>query len=687
MTTGRIADRLRETRRSILIGRDEQLQMFAAALDAPELPFCVLSLYGPGGIGKTALVQALADLASERQIPVRRLNGNELEASPAGFRQGLERLNPLTAERTVLFIDAFDRLQGLESWLRDVFLPELSTDTLVVLAGRHPLSHPWRDDPAWQPLLRSVGLRNLSESASRRYLTVRGVPERLHDAVLQQTQGYPLALSLCAELVVQGGGFDLTEAPPDIVQTLLEHLCDEAPGPDFRAALEVCSLARVTTQTLLEDVLGRDDCLDLFQWLRSLSFIETLATGLAPTSVARDALRADLRWRSPDRYTDLHRRAQVHYTRQLEAAGERDQQRLLFDYTYLHRDNPVIRSAFTWQEGTSAYPDSAHDQDLEPLAAAVARFEGPDSERLFRYWWRHPAAATTVLRGPGGHAAGFITRLFLDRIPRDDRAVDPAAAAALAYLDQRSVLRSGECALHFRFWMATDTYHSVSPIQSLIMVNIVRDYLTLSGLAESFFPVRDPQRWAPVFAYAELERRVAADFSVDGVSYGVFGHDWRVQPGPIWLSVLGEKELGSTPIVRPSQRPETALLTLSQEQFLDALRAALKNLGRVESLVTNPLLRTRLVVDRERGLQTPLMERAVALQSLIRDAVRGLRGSVRQERAWRALHHTYISPAPSQERAAELLDLPFSTYRRHLAEGIALVGETLWQQELGALLQ
>jgi hypothetical protein len=47
----------------------------------------------------------------------------------------------------------------------------------------------------------------------------------------------------------------------------------------------------------------------------------------------------------------------------------------------------------------------------------------------------------------------------------------------------------------------------------------------------------------------------------------------------------------------------------------------------------------------------------------------------------RALYHTYLEPAGSQDQVAELLDLPFSTYRDHLKAGIQLVGEILWQRE------
>ena len=46
-----------------------------------------------------------------------------------------------------------------------------------------------------------------------------------------------------------------------------------------------------------------------------------------------------------------------------------------------------------------------------------------------------------------------------------------------------------------------------------------------------------------------------------------------------------------------------------------------------------------------------------------------------------ALETMFIRPAPSQAIAAERLDLPFSTFRRHLARGIELVVEALWTLE------
>ena len=76
-------------------------------------------------------------------------------------------------------------------------------------------------------------------------------------------------------------------------------------------------------------------------------------------------------------------------------------------------------------------------------------------------------------------------------------------------------------------------------------------------------------------------------------------------------------------------------------------------------------------------------ERATALQDLLKEAAESLRASPREAKCYRALYRTYLEPAPNQERAAELLGLPFSTYRRHLKGGVTRVGEILWQKEIG----
>jgi hypothetical protein len=74
--------------------------------------------------------------------------------------------------------------------------------------------------------------------------------------------------------------------------------------------------------------------------------------------------------------------------------------------------------------------------------------------------------------------------------------------------------------------------------------------------------------------------------------------------------------------------------------------------------------------------------RVTMLRALLKGAAEQMREAPKENKFYRAVYHTYIQPAATQEQAAELLDLPFSTYRRHLKSGVARVGEILWQQEV-----
>ena len=75
-------------------------------------------------------------------------------------------------------------------------------------------------------------------------------------------------------------------------------------------------------------------------------------------------------------------------------------------------------------------------------------------------------------------------------------------------------------------------------------------------------------------------------------------------------------------------------------------------------------------------------ERAAALRAVLKAACETLQASPRETKLYRTLYHTYLQPAPTQEQAAELLDLPFGIYRRYLKAGVTRVIELLWQWEL-----
>jgi hypothetical protein len=687
----RLADHLRSVRQFSIVGREAEKQLFRSALLAPDPPFYLLCIFGPGGVGKSTLMRELSSITAELHVPQVYIDSRNLEPTPTSFYHALmeglgvstpeefeERL--ANGERFVLLIDTSERLQPLERWLRDYFLPQLPERSLIVLAGRQPPSTEWRSDPGWRNLLHQISLRNLSTDESQLYLTKRHVPEGELATIVSFTHGHPLALSLVADVFNQRPmiHFQPTDMP-DVLKALLEQLVQEVPGPAHRAALEACALVRAMTEGLLAAMLLIPDVHELFNWLRSLSLIDSGLHGIFPHDLARDILMADLRWRNPDWYTVLHNRARAYYANRLQQVGALEQQAILYDYVFLHRDNQFVRPFYEWQGSAATLPDRMRKEDAPKLLEITHRHEGEESAAMLRYWIERQPESVLVLRGNEQEPMGFALFLALQQVSFEDAERDPAIRSALTYLQRTSPLRSGEIATYFRFWMADDEYQAISPVQSQIFINMVRHYLTTPGLVYTFLPCADPDFWIPLFAYADLARMPELDFTSDGHRYGIYGHDWRAVPPMNWLALMGEREVDAAPITPPP--PVERLIVLDPADFAVAVQQALREFTRPWALRQSPLLRSRLVIEQV-GQQADENERITALRNITRAAADAMQNSPRDLKLYRVLHHTYFQPAATQELAAELLDLPFSTYRRHLKTAIEQLTEVLWNQEI-----
>jgi hypothetical protein len=252
-------------------------------------------------------------------------------------------------------------------------------------------------------MMRILPLRNFSPDESRDYLRRRQVPVEQHEAVLNFTHGHALALSLVADVLDQQPGTTFRpEIAPDVIRTLLEQLLHQVPSPAHRAALEASALVRLTTESLLGELLEDRDPHELFEWLRSLSFIDADRRGIYPHDLAREALAADVRWRNPEWYGKLHDRARKYYMRRVQEGSSQEQRRVLADYIYLHRDNPAVRSYFEWQETGTVFTDSYRPEDRVAILDMVSRHEGEASAELAAHWLeRTPEAFIIVRRATG----------------------------------------------------------------------------------------------------------------------------------------------------------------------------------------------------------------------------------------------------------------------------------------------
>jgi energy-coupling factor transporter ATP-binding protein EcfA2 len=684
----KLADILSSTRRQYFTGREKELQIFKSIIQPPHLSTFLLYLYGPGGQGKTTLVKEYADLCREESISFIRIDGRDINAAPQNFITALqEQLQ--TAEdvfatlqkrgsKFVLFIDTYEKLTPIDDWMRQEFLPQMSDNVLTVLSGRKAPSKNWVLDNGWQQLMKVLQIRNLSPTESRQLLLKRNVPEQEVDSILDFTHGHPLALNVVADMYAQfpGKKFNPDESP-DTVRTLLESFIQKAPSPAHRIALEICAIVYITTESLLQQVMGVQDASELFEWLQELSFIESNRLGLYPHDLARDAICADLRWRNPDWNKELYNRIRTYYTGKFEQVTGDEMRMVLFMLNFLHRQHPMVRPYFDWQESGSYWMEPMLPTDQPYLEAMVQKHEGSESMEQFTSWMNHAAAQVWVFRNFEKKPCGFVMRINITELDVNTNTNDTVTEAARKYAAQNFNLRKGDMCTLFRYWMAEDTYQDVSNLQSSMFLAIVQYYLSAPGLAITMLNCADPDFWSMVLTYADLELVTPLDFKVNSIPHGWYMHDWRKTPPGAWLNKLGQRELG---FEIAQEDKQVQMVVLSEEEFATSVYEALKDYQSDKKLMANPLLRSRFVMNFA-GNENDTVILLASLKDCLIDATDKIKESVKDDKFHRVLFRTFFNPVGSQEQAADYLNLPFSTYRRYLRKAVNLVTENLWKLE------
>ncbi|HEU5471003.1 MAG TPA: ATP-binding protein [Actinophytocola sp.] len=669
-----VRHRLDAARRDTFVGRAGELELVRTAVAGPELPFVVLHVCGPGGVGKSALLRRFADVAAEAGAECFAVDGRDTGATPADFLTALAAQlgvggDPVEAMAcggpAVLLIDTFEALSELEAWFRNEFLPRLSAQVLVVTAGRQGLSPAWRADLGWRDLVRTVTLPNLSSAETAEFLDRAGLPAVLHEQVFGLTDGHPLALALAVDVLRQRGldpELGVAEAP-DVVQALMVRFAEGLPDQLHRHALQVCAEARTTSEAVLRAGLDRDDVHDLFEWLRGLSFVASGPHGIFPHTLARDVLVADLSWRDPEVRDRLHGRVRAHATARMRMATGRERQPAILDFLFTEYSQPKFRSYWKqWDTTGRVFGAPATPADRAAILDLVHHNEGPESAAIAARWFDRQPAAFTVYRGQHG-VLGFLCWLSLHEAAAADIEADPGTRAAWRISGPSE---SGEDILMLRFLMDRDAYQGSSKLFNVGPVVHVLHVLDRPRLRWDFLAVADPQFWTPLWTYIGYDRTPEADFTVGGRHYAVFARDWWTAASvpAKWSEILSCR----------SNRPAHSGAGLPRPEYERAARQALRDLCRPDLLAGNPLVDCRLV--RERG-----GDATDALADLVRQAVDTLRQHPRDAKLHRALDRTYLRPAATQELAAELLGLPFSTYRRHLTQGVARVVSLLWEGE------
>lgn len=657
------AHALDQLRAAGFVGRSGPLAAIRASLERTTSPRVHL-VHGPGGIGKTTLLDAAERLGLATNRPVHRLDARDVVCSVASIGEWYESA-VADDEAALLLIDGYELLAPLDDWFRAMFLPSLPSGTVTVLAGRAAPSDGWWLDAGWRTLAETHRLDPLDAAESDDLLRRLTVPDADRATLARLAKGHPLVLVLLAEASRrQGGIVDFADAP-GVVARLCAQIVDDVPTAAHRLGLATCAHVAQTTQDLLVRTVG-DQAGPVWSWLAGRPYVRHGTVGLYLHDVVRKLFETEFRHRSPDGYLALHRTVRQYFEERVDDPHETHPLRAAAEILLLHRRGPLSAEVADLPIGTLPPVAKATAADHGWMLDLLADTDGRRAARLARRWFDSPESRTYRIQVSGGPSA-FAHHSYLNAAP--DHLDDPVAAEIWRLVVQEGSLRPGERVHVNRFGAATGGPRN--PLLLLVSGTSCVFEWRRQPAAWTFLVTPAPDYYGEYFGYLGMRRMLTLDLG-DG-PLGGWGWDRRRLDVRGLFEMMSHRELtgetGPPPehLLRPAP--------LSRDGFDRAVRGALAALSRPDRLVASPLLGSALVRRRE----------PAELASCLIAAIAGLAAEPRGAQHQRVLEGTYLHPVPSQEAAAELLDLPFSTYRRHLAQAVQRLSEVLWAVEIGAV--
>lgn len=676
----KIAAMFAASRHAALVGRARERDELRRFLQDPEQ--VLLYLHGPGGVGKTTLLQFTADTAAQSGRSTVwvdcAVTGPNAERFTDAVRARVDESDsgPDLADPVLLVIDRFEVAGPLVGWLWRSFIPTLPDGSQVVVAGRDRTPHDWAADPAFRRHAHVLPVRNLAPDDAASLARACGIDTSGDVAdVVTATYGHPLAIVIASEFATGATGASSDSGRgvlwnhPDVAARFLGRFLDDDATALQRAALHVCGHARRVDRAMLREVLHVDNVAadELLAWLRARPYTESWPDGLRLHDVVRDALDRDLRWRDRAEFERLHAdiRATV-VARMRSATSDLERDHATMDLLYLSRGDPAARQVYSLDQAGAASRTMRVD-DVDDREWVVRAFEGDAAADRVRYWVDQQPEAVTVFEDALGRRTGAMIVARVDRAGRDVGSHDPVTGWALAQLAQRRPPEPGEVVLHN---MAID---AEVPGRLGRVADQTSEVTTRSWrvprLGWNLFSTSLEDSWAPKWTFMGFEQ--LGHVESNGVPVAVWARDFGRSGYDEWFDWIGTRELTGGAASPPSV---TTSVALSRADFEDAVRQLFKDLGDPVRVRSNPLTESHLV---------PVGDDAVeVLSGRVRQALDRLAGMPRMDIATRAIERTYLRPAASHEKAAEVVGVPFSTYRRHLAKGLDQVVELLWDWEL-----
>lgn len=355
----------------------------------------ILYVWGPGGIGKSALLRAAGRRAVALGYHLTATDARSFSADLAATVRDLA----CGPARTCLVIDEVDILGPAIEALREGLLDQLPEQTRLVLAGRRPPGAGWRDG-GLDAIAQTLRLGPLAQREAATLLDLLAPGLESAAELVEWAEGSPLALTIAAD----GSRANRLLGPAAWEQHVTHWIAGQGAFDVPREVLEAAALARRVDARLLAAALPGQPTREGFRRLCASPLVDQVGDTVAVHSVLAAAIRGRLRAHEPDRCAEMTRRIATH----LATRATLGEMAALLRLSELI-ESPELRRAYGNAPSDSHYVDVLGADELRRFAWRHGFASGPDWSEV-EAWLHAERVRTFVVRRLDGTAvmvAGF----------------------------------------------------------------------------------------------------------------------------------------------------------------------------------------------------------------------------------------------------------------------------------------
>lgn len=551
----RVADRLRTRAAADVVGRGAELGQLRTLLErqGPR----IAHIHGLPGIGKSALLRGFLSVAAGEGGRVLLLDCRGIEPTPGAFLAALGEFAgspparsprvadclPDPGETLVLGLDAFEHFRLLDPWLRLHFVPEMTENVRIVLAGRHQPATGWLSE-GWEDLTLDLPLGPLSPDDAYALLEGDGLRPEQCDLMASRLHGHPLALRLAATTLRERPDVSLDDTSlQGVMDRLTAVYLEDIDDPLLRRIIEGAAVIRRVTESLLAALFPESDAQAAYNGLGRLPFTESASDGLRIHEAVRAPLVQTLHARNPQQYLEYRRRAWRALISEVGNAGRPDLWRYTADMLYLI-ENPVCREAFFPTAASRLVVEHLRAGDRPAIQAIARGHEGDRAVECLRMWMETAPEAFAVVRGPGSGCEGFCCRFNPADVPVGALGDDPVTAAWRDHLRTHPV-PAGKNVLFIRRWLARGEGERPGGVQAAAWLDLKRTYMEMRpALYRVYLTVTDLAPYAAVASQLGFQSHPDLAVAMDGHTYHTAVLEFGADSVDGWLASLAARELG-----------------------------------------------------------------------------------------------------------------------------------------------